>query len=285
LKRTAGAAYAALIFALVVLLSGCSSRDPFFVPVGEVSTTPADRGFFYEEIELVAADGTKLCGWDIHLGTPHKGTLLHLHGNALTLSTHLKQVEWLVNAGYRVVMMEYRGFGCAEGEAVVADVVEDAKAWLSWTLANTPGPHFLYGQSLGGVIGLYAAATHPDRSALSGVISQSAFSDYGQMAKESVAKSLLLWPLQWHARDDVDNRFAPAHHVDKIAPVPLLIIHGDQDRITAVHHAHKIYEQAKEPKTLWIEPGIGHVRTLTNPQNRLRLLRWLETHGHSDRSD
>jgi pimeloyl-ACP methyl ester carboxylesterase len=50
----------------------------------------------------------------------------------------------------------------------------------------------------------------------------------------------------------------PADAAAKIAPVPLLIVHGDQDKFFPVEHATQLYESAHEPKELWIVPGFGH---------------------------
>ncbi len=40
-----------------------------------------------------------------------------------------------------------------------------------------------------------------------------------------------------------------------IAPIPLLIVHGDKDQFFPVDHAERIYAAANEPKELWIVPG------------------------------
>jgi pimeloyl-ACP methyl ester carboxylesterase len=50
----------------------------------------------------------------------------------------------------------------------------------------------------------------------------------------------------------------PAEAAARISPVPLLVVHGDQDPYFPVDHAHQIYDAAREPKELWIEHGFGH---------------------------
>jgi fermentation-respiration switch protein FrsA (DUF1100 family) len=61
----------------------------------------------------------------------------------------------------------------------------------------------------------------------------------------------------------------------KISPLPLLILHGDQDRIVPVHHARLLYDAALEPKQLWIVPGAGHIQTMGDPAMRDRLVAYL----------
>ena len=46
-----------------------------------------------------------------------------------------------------------------------------------------------------------------------------------------------------------------------ISPIPLLIVHGEQDLYFPVEHGHRLYEAAQEPKELWIEPGFGHAES------------------------
>ena len=49
-----------------------------------------------------------------------------------------------------------------------------------------------------------------------------------------------------------------AQLVDRLAPKPLLLIHGQRDRNLPVRCSHQIYEWAKEPKELVIYQGSGH---------------------------
>src|SRR5260370_36958493 len=53
----------------------------------------------------------------------------------------------------------------------------------------------------------------------------------------------------------------PADAAAKIAPVPLLIVHGDKDGFFPVEHARQLYEAANEPKELWVVPGFGHAES------------------------
>jgi fermentation-respiration switch protein FrsA (DUF1100 family) len=53
----------------------------------------------------------------------------------------------------------------------------------------------------------------------------------------------------------------PADAAARIAPIPLLIVHGDSDEFFPVDHAEQIYAAANEPKELWIVPGFGHAES------------------------
>ena len=60
-----------------------------------------------------------------------------------------------------------------------------------------------------------------------------------------------------------------------IAPIPLLVVHGDKDHFFPVEHAHRIYDSANDPKELWIVPGFGHAESATGPQLIRRIGRWI----------
>ena len=60
-----------------------------------------------------------------------------------------------------------------------------------------------------------------------------------------------------------------------IAPIPLLIVHGDKDAFFPVDHAERIYAAANEPKELWIVPGFGHAESGAGPQLMKRIGRWM----------
>jgi pimeloyl-ACP methyl ester carboxylesterase len=60
-----------------------------------------------------------------------------------------------------------------------------------------------------------------------------------------------------------------------IAPIPLLVVHGDKDHFFPVDHAQRIYDSANDPKELWIVPGFGHAESATGPQLIRRIGRWI----------
>ncbi len=53
------------------------------------------------------------------------------------------------------------------------------------------------------------------------------------------------------------DRYENLAKIDRIG-APLLIIHGDQDRVLPQAHGRALYDTAKQPKqALWLE-GAGH---------------------------
>jgi pimeloyl-ACP methyl ester carboxylesterase len=69
----------------------------------------------------------------------------------------------------------------------------------------------------------------------------------------------------------------PDEAAARIAPVPLLIVHGDQDKYFPLQHARRLYEAAGEPKELWTEPGFGHAESAASAALLDRIGAWAKT--------
>ena len=68
----------------------------------------------------------------------------------------------------------------------------------------------------------------------------------------------------------------PADAAARIAPVPLLIVHGDKDLYFPPEHARQLYMAAREPKELWLLPGMGHAEAATDSELVDRIARWID---------
>ena len=52
--------------------------------------------------------------------------------------------------------------------------------------------------------------------------------------------------------------FSPVYHVAKLAPRPVLIISGENDRLMPIDEVRALHDAADEPKELWVIPGAEH---------------------------
>lgn len=80
-----------------------------------------------------------------------------------------------------------------------------------------------------------------------------------------------------HPRDWDPVPRSPVESVPLIAPVPLLIVHGDQDAYFPLDHPHALAAAAGEGGAeLWIEPGMGHAENAAPTALLHRIGGWLE---------
>lgn len=59
---------------------------------------------------------------------------------------------------------------------------------------------------------------------------------------------------------------APVECVAAVAPIPLLVVHGDRDGYFPVDHARSLVEAAGDPVELWLEEGFAHAESGASPE-------------------
>jgi fermentation-respiration switch protein FrsA (DUF1100 family) len=260
-------------------LAGCTNM--FFQPHRVLVETPSRFGLEYEAVSLRADDGTSLIAWFLPAKGAARATVLFLHGNAENISTHFANVAWMPAAGFSVLALDYRGYGASEGAPSLEGMQLDIDAALRALLARPdvdPKRIVIFGQSLGGALAISYVARTPYRANVRALVTDGAFSDYREITREKLASLWLTWPLQWLPWLTVDNDYSPETVVASVSPVPLLLVHGDQDPVVPHRHSQRLFELAREPKELWIVPGAGHTQSLHSAAVRTRLTEFLLRH-------
>ena len=275
LRRHLGTALSALAG---LGLSACESL--LFYPAPDLVGDPGSQGLAYREMALETDDGLTLHAWFLSARAAKDTgcSVLFLHGNAGNISTHLSSVGWLPAAGYDVLLFDYRGFGRSEGEPSLSGLQRDFDAAFRALLdkeAGGPGHVIVFGQSLGGAVAVTALAASPHRHRVKGLVIEGAPSDYRDITQEKLAAFWPTWPLQWPLAQLMTDGFRPLEAIAEISPTPLLIIHGQSDRVVPPHHGQALYEAAKEPKTIWLPEGGRHIAYLARERHRQNFARYL----------
>ena len=256
-------------------LAGCTSV--FLYPDHKAYFAGRPLGTPAEDVWIGAPDGSRLHALYLPAQTAPRAAVLFLHGNAENVSSHVYAVSWLPAQGYGVLALDYRGYGRSQGEADIDAVHQDAQAALDWLADRAPSPLVVYGQSLGGSVALRLAAQTPKRDRIAAVVAESAFSGYRRIAREKLAQAWLTWPLQWPLSFLVSDRWSAIDVVDRISPIPLLLIHGQRDTIVDASHSQRLFDAAHEPRTLWLNPEGRHIDAMRGEAGRTRLLEFLGT--------
>ena len=253
----------------------------FFYPEKGLRNNTVLQSFPHEDVYFNASDGVKLHGWFFEPRSGSLGTILVMHGNAENISTHINSVLWLVREGYDLFVFDYRGYGMSAGKTAINGVHLDADAALE-TILTLPQANkeriFILGQSIGAAIAVYTVANSPHKDHIKALIIDSAFSDYRRIAREKLSRIFITWPFQYPLSFLFNNHYSPENEIKHISPAPLLIIHGDLDMIIPVHHSSILYEEALEPKELWIAKGAGHIGSFADEEIRKRFAEYLRNH-------
>lgn len=264
----------ALMLLLVLLTTGCTQF--LFQPLSAHIYTPEKVHLEYDDLYAVTEQGLRLHGWKIHAREKPVASLIFFHGNGENISTHFGNVYWLAEQGYDVYLFDYRGYGKSEGQAELDFIVKDYDVMLAAVLSVLAKDEKLIvmGHSFGASLSIYAVAHSRYRDRIAALISVAAFADYHQVTQELLSGSWLTWALQWPLSYTIDNSYSPLDSVALVAPIPLLIMHSQQDEIIELHHARDLYAAAKPPKSLILMEG-DHNHALNLPQNRQLLLDYL----------
>jgi len=272
-----------LLLILCFLLTACSR--PFFYPDQHIRLTPDKLGINYHDVSLTAKDGTVLHAWHLSPKTKAKGVILFLHGNAENISTHIHNVSWLYEAGYEVLLLDYRGYGLSPGRPTLPNVFQDidsAAHWLSDRSHSQKLPAYWLGQSLGASLSSYYLSHHKVEG-LKAVILDAPFSSYKSISREKFSELWLTWPLQYPLSWLIDNRYSPNKAVHKWPQLPLLVFSSSKDPIVPNHHTLKLLEQfnAGTSKIEHINTNSTHTGTYNHPAYREKTLNFLNKYNKS----
>lgn len=249
---------------------------PMRKPLTPVLIAKADAifardGVTREEFDVRAPDGVMLRGWKVRANEPNGDWVLLFHGIVDNRAEMASYADFLLRAGYSVVMMDAREQGASDGTLATFGWTErwDTKRIVDALYASEkPRNVFELGESMGAAIALQSAAVEPRIRA---VVAEASFSslrevsyDYAGLDVSSLLGKTLFRPASYFALRSAENegRFrasdvSPARAVaERVFPV--LLICGTRDKTIPCRHSEQIFRAAVGPKQLWIVPGAGH---------------------------
>lgn len=268
---------------LCLSLSGCSSL--LFYPDPQVRFTPKAAGLEYQDVQITAADGTRLHAWWLpaKAGVEVRGTVLHLHGNGGNVASHLGGSWWLPAQGYQVLLLDYRGYGHSQGEPSLDGIYQDIDASFAW-LQQAPAvqgkPLIVLGQSLGGAMGVHYLAQHPaQRAQLKALVLDGVPASYRDMAQYTLSNIWLTWPLQVPLSWLMPDGDSAIYAIPQLSGLPILLYQSLDDQVVPLSNGVRLYQAAPPPRVL--QPTRGeHVQTFAEPAWREVMLRYLnDPHG------
>ncbi len=248
-----------------------------------------------QNVSITAADGAVLKGWFIHPHEYNGNAVVLLHGITDNREGVAGYGELLLAHGYAVLLPDARRHGESGGELATYGLKEadDIHRWVSWIYAHDP-PQCVYGfgESYGAALMLQSMAAEDRYCA---VAVESPFSTARAMSYERISGPLHLqsWfgrtlgrPAIWSAALYARLRYG----IDLLKPspmdavthskVPVLLIHGQDDRNISPLHSQLIAQAAPDHVQLWLVPHAGHTMAwaAAHQEFERRLLGWFDTH-------
>jgi uncharacterized protein len=204
-------------------------------------------GLPLEDVWFPSTDGTRLFGWLVDAG-PRSPMLLWCHGNAGNIIHRLENLAELYRVGLSVFLFDYRGYGRSHGKPSEIGLYRDAQAaylYLTEQRALSRERLVVFGRSLGSTVATDLVSRRP----AAGLILESAFPSVAAVAQLTYFGAVAHWLL--NARFNMLERLP-------FVSAPILIIHGDRDRIIPLALGKMVFDAAPQPKELYVVAGADH---------------------------
>jgi uncharacterized protein len=249
-----------LLAVLGLGLLGCSTLDQkqrewIFRPsdrtwVGGAQAAEGMQEVWIEHRSNTTSQLVKLHGLWLDQPQANAPVLLYLHGSGWDVRSSAHRMRRLHALGFSVLGIDYRGFGQSTNELPSEDSAhEDALAAWKWLAQQHPASkRYLFGHSLGGAIAVRLASEVSDDA---GLMVEGTFSSIPDVVSTMRWGWLPVSPL-------ITQRFDAQSRVQQVG-VPLLVVHGAQDRLIPSDLGRRLYERARDPKRfVLVDNGTHH---------------------------
>jgi uncharacterized protein len=198
------------------------------------------------EVTIMTADGLSLLSWYLP-SRPGRPVIAYFHGNGGHIGYRVERLVRFAQEGYGVLMLEYRGYGGNPGIPTETGFYTDGQGALDLLGREGVAPNrlVLYGESLGSGVAVRLAAENE----VAGLILEAPPTSVAEVAQchfPYVPASLL-----------VVDRFDSLSRIGKVR-APILVMHGERDRVVPVRYGRALFNAAPEPKEGWFVPEAGH---------------------------
>jgi hypothetical protein len=237
---------AALGYGAAMALMYALQRSLLYFP-DRATKSPAKSGLPQaEQIALTASDGEKLVAWFI---APRAGkpVVLYFQGNAGGLDLRVGRFKWLTEDGAGLLALCYRGYGGSTGKPTEDGVIRDAIAAYDYARARFDAERIvLFGESLGTAVATALAAGRE----IGALILDAPFTS----AADVGAAAYPFAPVRWLMKD----QWRSAERIGSVT-APILVLHGERDRIVPIAFGERLFALAHEPKRFMRFHDGGHV--------------------------
>ncbi len=222
----------------------------------------------FEPVEITSGDGARLFGryYPAVDGAP---LLIGFHGFKSTALRDLSGPGQMARQmGMNVILVDQRAHGKSDGRTISFGVRErfDCLSWARYAASRWPGrPIVLMGVSMGAATVLMAADLDLPGE-VKGIIADCPYSDPSAIIKKvgrdsMGGASILLYPfilLGARLYGGFSLTAASPRKAVRRARVPVLLIHGEDDRFVPCDMSREVYDACASEKTRVTVPGAPH---------------------------
>lgn len=235
--------YALLVGGLAVF-----QRDMIYHP-GDSLPSPEQAGVpEMVPVPVRTSDGLVVTGWYAPPTRAGHATIVYCHGNARTLAQRAHKARLLLDGGYGVFLVGYRGYGGNPGRPSENGLYADARAAIGWLIGRgVPAERLaLYGESLGTGIATQMAVEVLDLAAL---VLEAPFTRLPDLAPPYLLPGL--------ASALVVDQYDSLAKLPALR-LPMMVVHGEHDGVVPVAMGRRLVEAARGRAHGLFLAGAGH---------------------------
>ena len=189
-------------------------------------------------------------------------------------------------AGYAALITDLRGHGESGGEldANVFNDVAAAVLYLQNRAEVNPMSVTIRGASMGGWLAIHTASHLIDLSPVIAYCPTNEAQMLILMEEVGLVQRGHSSPIvpDNPPRVNVNSLVQLLYRIDvyrsarRLTPRPLLLVHCEGDEVVPPYVSQRLYDDASEPKTLWLLPGGDHRFAQHDPETDERMLAWVD---------
>jgi len=216
---------------------------------------PSENNYFrdnltvsIDKIKIITKDNIELLGWYHKKDSQNYKTILFLHGNAGSLENRIHKINHFENMDINFLIIAWRGFSGNKGKPTEKGLYDDARSAVRWLEKEgvMKKDIIIYGESLGTAV----ATEIVQNNNFAGLILESPFTSMIDAAKNKYP----FFPIRFLLKDKYES-------IKKIKNIksPILIMHGEVDKIVPFWMGKKMYNLANEPKYSFFSEHDNHM--------------------------
>lgn len=228
-----------LLFLLIVFSKLCFAQldEKFYQPS---KTIKKIENLNYSEFKIPVEKDT-ITGIFIKPNVKPKATILFFHGSGGNVSTYIFMTKPLVEAGYQIFMVDFRGYGKSSGIPTHQNIENDGQKFIEYVLnlkVAQKKPIIIYGASMGSQIATHLAKNNQKK--IKALVLDGCISSLNDVAihfapqAESFLKNI---KFPYTAKEDI-----------KEIAIPKLFIHSEGDKSIPIEEGKLVYDNAQNPK-------------------------------------
>lgn len=193
-----------------------------------------------------------------------KATIVFFQGNGGNYTHYQSITQPLVNDGYQVFMVSFRGYGESSGKPTHLNIASDSEKIFEYISKRDDIKDtkiIVYGASIGCQIA--TNFTKKYQSKISGLVLDSGFASFTDIALSNRPKEQHQFIVMY-----VKSPYSSKEDIKSIENVKLLFIQSKSDKVAPFEQGQLVFENAKSPKT-FLEYNGEHLEAMKSDSEKI----------------